>query len=155
MTQGFARYIIAVDREFKETFDAGEVVMDGKRHFRDCCKTLELDCDNLFQLGKCSVPVSGRLRHRFDFQKRKKSQIFAVCYVEKENVYVAWNLKVKKAAKKSMFSVKWSDVDRFLGNTAPSTSKAIEYQGWGEEIVHVFTPEMIPQFLKRYCGGCA
>lgn len=127
--------------------------MDGKRHFRDCCKTMEVDCDSLFQLGKCGVTVSERLTHRFDCNKRKPSHIFAVCYVEKENLYVAWSLKAKKAAKKSVFSVKWSDIDSLFRNTFLPASKAIEYHGWGEELVRAFTPEMVPEFLKRHCGG--
>lgn len=127
--------------------------MDGKRYFKECCKAEGLDCDNLFQFGKCSVAVSDRLKHHFDCQKRKKSQIFAVCYVEKENVYVAWSLKAEKAVKRSVFSIKWSDVDCLLGNTILPASKAIEHQGWGEEIVRAFTPEMVPEFLKRCCGG--
>lgn len=127
--------------------------MDGKRHFRDCCKTQGLDCDSLFQLGKSGVAVGERLSHRFDCNMRKDSQIFAVCYVEKENTYVAWSLKAKKAAGKSVFSVKWSDIDLLLGDTILPVKKAIEFQGRGEEIVRAFAPEMVPEFLKKYCGG--
>jgi len=125
--------------------------MDGKRYFRDCCETMGLDCDSLFQLGARRVAVSERLAHRFDCNKRKPSQIFAVCYVEKENVYVAWNLKAQKAANKSAFSVKWSDVDCLFRNTILPASKAIEHQGRGEELVRAFAPEMVPEFLEKYC----
>ena len=31
--------------------------------------------------------------------------------------------------------------------------KSIEHHGHGEEIVRAFTPEMVDEFLKRYCGG--
>ena len=127
--------------------------MDGKRYFRDCCETMGLDCDSLFQLGARKVAVSERLAHRFDCNKRKPSQIFAVCYVEKENTYVAWSLKAEKAAGKSVFSVKWSDVDLLLGDTILPAKKTIEFQGRGEELVRAFTPEMVSEFLKRYCGG--
>lgn len=129
--------------------------MDGKRYFRDCCKAQGLDCDSIFQLGKSGVAVGERLSHRFNSNTRKDSQIFAVCYVEKENTYVAWSLKAEKAAGKSVFNVKWSDIDLLLGNSILPAKKAIEFQGRGEEIVHAFPPEMVSEFLKRFCGGNA
>ena len=30
-----------------------------------------------------------------------------------------------------------------------------EFQGRGEEIVRAFPPEMVSEFLKRFCGGNA
>ena len=127
--------------------------MDGKRYFKDRCKEQGLDCDSLFQLGKSGVAVGERLSHRFNCNTRKDSQIFAVCYVEKENTYVAWSLKAKKAAGKSVFSVKWADIDLLLGNSILPAKKSIEHHGHGEEIVRAFAPEMVGEFLKRYCGG--
>lgn len=127
--------------------------MDGKRYFRDCCKQAGLDCDSLFQLGRSSAAVGERLSHRFNCGTRKDSQIFAVCYVEKENVYAAWSLKAEKASKKSHFSVKWADVDFHLHNGHSSASKAVEFQGHGKELVRIFPPEGVPEFLNQYCGG--
>ena len=127
--------------------------MDGKRYFKECCKDKGIDCEALFRIGKSNAAKSDRLKYHYSYLSRKESQIFVVCYFEKENVYIAWNLKEKKAAKKSDFSVKRSDISFPLGNAIVPITKAIEYQGWGEESVLAFAPEQIPKFLKEYCGG--
>ena len=124
--------------------------MDGKRYFKECCRDKGLDCDALFQIGKSNAAKSDRLKYHYSYLSRKESQIFVVCYFEKENVYIAWNLKEKKAAKKSDFSVKRSDLDLPLVDKIVSVKKAIEYEGWGEETVLAFTPERVSDFLERY-----
>jgi len=134
------------------TVRTGGYTMYGIRHFRDCCKTMKLDCDSLFQLGQCGTTVSQRLTHRFDHHKRKDSHIFAVCYVKQHNLYVAWSLKAKKANHKSVFTLKWSEVDLLFNNAILPIKKSIEFSGHGEELVRVFTPDMVPEFLTKYCS---
>lgn len=125
--------------------------MDGKRHFRECCNALGLDCDKLFQIGKSNAAASERLKYHYPYLSHKESQLFVVCYFERENLYIAWSLKEKKANTKSDFSIKRTDLDRPFGDQIIPVKKAIEYYGWGEETVLAFTPEMVPAFLKKYC----
>ena len=139
-------YIVFVNREFQAAPDAGGIRMDGKRYFRDCCKQAGLDCDSLFQLGRSSAAVGERLSHRFNCGTRKDSQIFAVCYVEKKNVYAAWSLKAEKASKKSHFSVKWADVDVHLHNGHSSASKAVEFQDTAKSLSVFFHPKEFLNF---------
>lgn len=121
--------------------------MDGKLYFRDCCLKMGVDCDVLFQLGESKAYVQERFRHRFSSHLRKDSNRYAVCFFQKEGLYVAWDLKAKKAAKKDNFSLK---KDTFPVNSLYSTTKAVEYRGWGEENVFVFYPQYVLDFLE-YC----
>ena len=123
--------------------------MDGKRYFKECCKDKGIDCDALFRIGKSNAAKSDRLKYRCSYLSRKESQLFVVCYFERENVYIAWSLKEKKAAKKSDFSVKVSDIHLPLGNEITPVKKAIEYHGWGQEAILVFAPEKVSDFLER------
>ena len=127
--------------------------MNGKQYFRNCCKTMGIDCDKYFQLGECRGYVTERLKHNFDYRNRKESHLFAVCYVAKENLYVAWDLKAEKAAKKTCFSVKWFDNNLLMDNKIFCVQKSIEYQGRGEETVLAFKAELLSEFLEIYCGG--
>lgn len=106
-----------------------------------------VDCDTLFQLGESKAYVQERFQHRFASRLRRDSNRYAVCFFQKEGLYIAWDLKAKKAAKKDNFSLK---KDTFPVNSLYSTTKAVEYQGWGEERVFVFYPQYVLDFLE-YC----
>lgn len=125
--------------------------MDGVGYFKECCKSTGLDCNQYFQLGKSKTVQPERLYHRFGTEKRTQTQLFAVCYFEVDNIYVAWSLKEKKAKMKTEFSIKRTSLDLPLGQDVSATRKAIEYPGWGEEKVLVFTPESVTLFLERCC----
>lgn len=125
--------------------------MDGIRHFKESCAQMKLDCNKFFQLGKSEKPHSERLQHRFGTEKRTQTQLFAVCYFEVDNIYVAWNLKAEKAKMKTVFSVKRASLDLPLEQDVAAARKAIGYSGWGEEDVLAFTPDGIKAFLEKYC----
>lgn len=127
--------------------------MDGKRHFTECCNAKGLDCEKLFQLRSSNTNDIKRLVRRFDYLSRKETQIFAVCYFERENFYVAWSLKVKNAAKKCVFSVQRSSLNWPPKVNMITARKVIEYPGREEETVLAFTPEGVPDFLETYCKG--
>ena len=74
-----------------------------------------------------------------------------MCYFAKDEIYVAWDLREKKADQKSGFSVKGADLDLPLEAGIMPVKKAIEFYGWGEETVLAFRPEIVPEFLKKYC----
>ena len=126
--------------------------MDGKRYFKECCTKHGIECDRFFRIGKNNAKKSDRLKYSDSYLSREETQIFVVCYFVKENIYIAWSLREKKATTKSNFSVKRSDLSLPLDNVIVSVKKAIEYHGWGEESVLAFPPEMVPTFLNRYCA---
>lgn len=124
--------------------------MNGKQYFKECCRKSGISANNLFQLGLNKRNPSDRLEHRFNYLTRKETQLFAIGFFERYNIYVAWSLKEKKALKKSVFSIKYSDIEFPLDDTIIPVKKAIEYLGWGEETVLVFTPESVNKFLEKY-----
>lgn len=126
--------------------------MNGKRHFIDCCDKLGLDYNALFQLGENNAAAKDRLKHSFSPHTRKETQLFAVCYFVREDLFLAWNLKEPKAKKKAVFSVKRFDVKRPSRGTIAVVKKAIEYRSWDEEAVLVFEPDTTELFLRNYCG---
>lgn len=125
--------------------------MDGKIHFKECCKKLGLNCDELFQLGQSRAVVRDRLTYRRSYLTRKDTHLFVVCYFANEGVYIAWNLKEEKGRKKTTFSIKRSAAEIPFQGTVHSVAKSIEYSGWDEETVFVFEPDAVETFLMQCC----
>lgn len=125
--------------------------MDGKKYFRDCCKELNLDCDALFSLSAQNTVNGGSVVCNSPYHKRKKTQLFAVNFFQKMNVYIAWNLRAKKAEMRTYFSIKLEEVEKAARRGVAAAEKSIEYSGWGEETVFIFPPDSVPQFLREYC----
>lgn len=125
--------------------------MDGVKYFKEFCESMGLDCNRYFQLGKSRTVQPERLRHRFDLKKRTPTQLFTVCYFEVDNIYIAWDLKEKKAKQKTIFTVDRTSLALPLKEKLVSIKKAIEHPSWGEENVLVFTPEGVTLFLEKCC----
>lgn len=127
--------------------------MDGKAYFQDYCDQIGLKCKTLFQLGAQTSRRVDRLEFRCSPYMRKETQIFAVCYFKTENVYAAWSLKEPKAKMKSVFSVSRYELASLSQYQILKARKSVEYSGWNEETVYLFTPESVPTFIELYCGG--
>jgi len=126
--------------------------MDGKEHFKQCCKNLNIDCKTNFKLGaqnpkkpnvweyKCLTPTT--------------SQVFAVCYFKAADIYIAWSLKERLGNKKSVFTVKKDDINILDRNKVYPARKNIEYSGRGKETVFTFCPEATEEFIKLALSIC-
>ena len=125
--------------------------MDGKVYFKECCKKQGLNCDKLFQLGQSRAVAADRLKYNRSYLTRKDTHLFVVCYFVNEGVYVAWNLKEPKGAKKTAFNINRSAVEIPFDGAVHSVTKSIEYSGWDEETVFVFAPNAVEVFLRNYC----
>ena len=124
--------------------------MDGKQYFRKCCQKLEIDCDTFIRLGAGAPKNPTRFIYQDDYTKRKDTQLFAIKYFAKEDLYVAWNLKEPKARTKNTFSLSKQKAAPLKKNQVLSISKGIEYINWDVENTFVFRPDAVVHFLKAY-----
>jgi hypothetical protein len=124
--------------------------MSGKEFFRDCCEKLSLDCDTLFILGEGNPNNPDRFEFKCSPSRRKPTQRFAVKFFTGEQVFVAWDLREPKAAKKSKFSLSKAKLKGIQKDMICVPSKHIEYSGWNEENVYVFPKEAVEMFLRSY-----
>lgn len=127
--------------------------MDGIKYFQECCTQYKIECDILFQLGAQNPQDADSLKYICSPYTRKDTQLFAVCYYQKENIYIAWNLREPKAKTKSVFSVRRCELAFMDQHQILEVRKPIEYSGWNEETVYLFTPELVPTFIELHCGG--
>lgn len=124
--------------------------MDGKHFFEQCCSECGIECDKFFKLGASAMLMPDRFYHKFNRNTMKETQLFAVCYFEVDNLYIAWNLHDDKKAGTSKFSIKRSDLNLPMSNNIQTIRKTIEHHGHGEETVIAFAPETVPVFLEQY-----
>lgn len=124
--------------------------MDGKKHFKNCCQELNVDCQQLFQLGTQEKLSAKRFTHRFSRFTRTASQCFAVCYFEAEDIYIAWSLREKYAKHKEVFSLKKEDATLAGDFQILPVTKWINQVGQDKETVYVFRPNMVTNFLQKY-----
>ncbi len=124
--------------------------MDGKQYFRECCKQIGIDCDTFVQLSAGNPKNSTRFIYQSDHMKRKDSQLFAVKYFEKENVYIAWNLKERGGSCKNGFSLSKKKIDGLQAGQVLAISKGLGYPSWDMENTFAFGPDAVIRFLKTY-----
>lgn len=124
--------------------------MNGKEFFRECCRELNLDCDELFVLGEGNPKNPSRFIYKSDPYHRKESQLYAIKYFTSEKVYVAWSLKEPKAKLKSVFSLSKDKGLGFNEKLILTPEKHIEYSGWNEETVYVFPMGAVKEFLNSF-----
>lgn len=122
----------------------------GKDHFKECCKRLNIDCDKYIKLGAGASGNETRFSFQSDHTKRKDSQLYAVKYFEKENVYIAWNLKERSGSCKNSFSLSKKKIEALKPKEVLAVSKGIEYPSWDSENVFAFSPDAVERFLKAY-----
>lgn len=122
--------------------------MDAKLYFRNCCKELNIDCDELFKVGAQNPKDKVQLQYSCQAYSRKESNIYAVCFFESVGLYVAWDLRVYKSKTHNKFNIKKEDVCKQFKGELTTVTKLTEYSGWGEEEVYVFSPEKVNDFLE-------
>ena len=122
----------------------------GKQYFKDSCKNLGLNCDELFIIGESSSKGDRVVQHS-TYLKRKNSHLFVICYRIPENLYIAWSLNIPRIKTKSYFSIKKSKLNTLENSdTVIPVIKNIEYPNVGKETVRIFNPEAVKKFLKTY-----
>lgn len=124
--------------------------MDGKQFFRQCCKDYGIECDDYFKLAASSAQMPKRFYHKFNRNTMKDTQLFAVCYFEADDLYLAWNLHNPLKPHSYCFSLEKSDLKLSFTTGMGTATKAIEYIGHGEETVIAFAPKAVSEFLKKY-----
>lgn len=129
------------------------VILDGKKRFQEKCYLRGIDCQSAFQVGAQKAKRADRFVYNCNPHTRKATQIFAICYFEEEDIYIAWNLWDAKARLRSGFSVKKEDVCIIDEKRVLSVKKYRDHVGKDEELVYAFSPLAIDDFLERICGN--
>jgi len=124
--------------------------MNGKELFKKYCTELGIDCDTFFKLGNQNPKITNRYVYKNSYLSRKESQLFAINYFKNDNIYIAWNLKEKKASTKSSFILLKNKIKFAFQEEVLRISKGIEYTSWDQEIAFVFQPTGIKNFLILY-----
>ena len=75
--------------------------MDGKQYFINSCESRNIHWDDLFKIGQGKGSSKGVFKYDCKHLYRKDSQLFAIKYFEKEELYIAWDLKNRKLKKKN------------------------------------------------------
>ncbi len=123
--------------------------MVGKSTFSEHYKRLGIQSEEWFVLGEGAPNDPKRFHFSCALNRRKPSHLFAVFCDRRENLFIAWNLKVHKAAKKTVFSLSKESVNEAaLRQDLFGVTKKIEFSGWNEETVFVFSENGIDDFLK-------
>lgn len=123
---------------------------EGKTYFEDRCAGFKIDCDKYIRLGAGNPKNETRFIFKSDHTQRKESQLFAIKYFEKENVYIAWNLKEKGGSCKDTFSLSKKKIAALKPKQVLAASKGIEYPSWDAENIFAFLPDAVDRFLKIY-----
>lgn len=125
--------------------------MDGKKHFIDCCQEFGIDYTKFVQLG------SGRTNNgtSYKFQpsnKRIDTHIYAIKYIEPDDIYIAWNLNDHILKGYKTFTLNKRLVGSISDKEIRGINAPIEYSGKEREkaLVFVFKPKMTKSFLKTY-----
>lgn len=127
--------------------------MDGKKYFHECCNKLNIDSDTLFKFGVGKSSIKDRYVYKCPHTSRTSTQKYAIKYFENDNLYIAWNLKEFGFEKKSTFTLQRMSTIEHTATMISKITKPIEYKGRGEEIVLVFSPKCVIEFLEKYIEG--
>lgn len=125
--------------------------MDGKKYFKQCCQELGIDSAKFVQLG------SGRTNNGTSYKfhpstKRIDSHIYAIKYIEPDDIYIAWNLNDHILKGYDTFTLNKKFVDEISDKKIYGINAPVEYPGKDREetLVFVFKPQMTTSFLKAY-----
>lgn len=125
--------------------------MDGKSYFKKCCKELGINCDTYFRVHAQKSKTKTHYVCKSDDTKRNDNHLFVINYNATDNLYLAWNLKQSLSAKRNTFILAIDTVSIINADKVQSLSKIKEHIGHGEEIVYVFPPGAINDFLNKVC----
>lgn len=123
---------------------------EAKAFFKARCQELNIDCDTVIKLGAGSSNDPKRFKYQSDHTKRKGTQLFAVKYFEKEDVYIAWNLREPYAKAKNGFSLSKQKIKPLKSGQVLAAEKGIEYPSWDAENTFAFKPDAVTRFLNTY-----
>ncbi len=123
---------------------------EGKEYFKACCEKLKINCDTVIKLGAGMSNDPKRFKYQSNYTKRKDTQLFAIKYFEKENVYIAWNLKERGGSCKNGFSLSKKKIDGLQSGQVLAASKGLGYPSWDAENTFAFKPDAVTRFLNTY-----
>lgn len=112
--------------------------------FLDRCKERNVDAEKYFELHYTSVDINGRYKSSTNGTKLVAE--YFVLHLKHRNIWLAWRKQTK--LKRSVFSVKKESVDNILDIKLNSVKKNVQFSGWGEENVYVFTNDEIETFIE-------
>lgn len=121
-----------------------------KEFFKARCTELGLDYDSLIKLSAGSPSDPKRFKCQCSYLRRTNSQLYIVKYFQKEDVYIAWNLKEPKARTKNNFSLQKIEIASLKPGQILPSKKGIEYREWDSENTFAFKPDTVTRFLKNY-----
>ena len=104
----------------------GEIIVNGKKYFRERCARRGICCDAWFKLGAQNSVNNGGYVYHCPPELRKDGQRYAVNYVWERELYIAWNV---------------------TSPDAQAVEKAEGHRGWGKETVYVFGRDAVDAFL--------
>lgn len=124
----------------------------GIKYFKECCKQLDIDVDNIFCCGssRATTNISNNSRYVFEPTENqlKESHKFVIKYITNENMYLCWIRQQKP--KINRFSCLKKDALNALREKQCYFSKYSGSKAYGDtEKVYVFTQEGIEDFLKN------
>ena len=76
----------------------GEIIVNGKKYFRERCARRGICCDAWFKLGAQNSVNNGGYVYHCPPELRKDGQRYAVNYVWERELYIAWNVTSPDAA---------------------------------------------------------
>lgn len=125
--------------------------MDGKSYFKKCCGELGIDFDTYFRVHAQRYKTKTHYVCKSDDEKRNDNHLFVINYNATDNIYLAWNLKQSLAKKRNTFILPIEAVSYTNADKIQTPSKIKEHLGHGEEIVYVFPPAAVNEFLNKIC----
>ena len=81
----------------------GEIIVNGKKYFRERCARRGICCDAWFKLGAQSSVNNGGYVYHCPPELRKDGQRYAVNYVWERELYIAWNVTSPDAQGQTVF----------------------------------------------------
>ena len=115
-----------------------------KKAFLDRCKEMNVDADKYFELHFTKSEKNDEYKSS-TFGSHLVAEYF-VLFLKHRNIWLAW--QKRSNSKRSVFYVKKESIDNMFETNFGIVSKNVEFSGWGEENVYVFTNDEIETFIK-------
>ncbi len=125
----------------------GEIIVNGKKYFRERCARRGICCDAWFKLGAQNSVNNGGYVYHCPPELRKDGQHYAVNYVWERELYIAWNVTSPDAQGQTVFRLLQGALEGAEPNRLLAVEKAEGHRGWGKETVYVFGRDAVDAFL--------
>ena len=126
----------------------GEIIVNGKKYFRERCARRGICCDAWFKLGAQNSVNNGGYVYHCPPELRKDGQRYAVNYVWERELYIAWNVTSPDAQGQTVFRLLQGALEGAEPNRLLAVEKAEGHRGWGKETVYVFGRDAVDAFLS-------